>query len=74
MAILFRQGNWWIRVNGDEHPPVHCHLIHPDGDALIGLDGKTLVRRVPKSVVALAREWVLAHADDILAEWERLNR
>ena len=73
MGILFRSGNWWIRVNGDEHPPVHCHVIHPDGDALIYLSGKTLSRRVPQGVMQTAWAWVVQHEEDVRKEWSRLN-
>lgn len=73
MGIVFRHGNWWIRVNGDEHPPTHCHVIHPDGEALIYLDGRVVNRKAPRAAVAQAREWVARHPDVIRAEWDRLN-
>lgn len=65
MGILFRSGNWWVRVNGDEHPPVHCHVIHPDGDALIFLSGKALSRRVPQGVMQAAWSQAVQHEEDI---------
>lgn len=74
MGILFKNGNWWIRVNGDEHPPVHCHLVHPDGDALLFLSGKTLNRHVPADALAQAQAWISEHEDAIRSEWNRLNR
>jgi hypothetical protein len=74
MGIVYKSGNWWIRVNGDEHPPVHCHVVHPDGEALLYVSGKTINRRVPEAVVSQAQSWLTEHADAVRIEWEHLNK
>lgn len=74
MGIVYRNGNWWIRVNGDEHPPVHCHVVHPDGEALLYVSGKTINRRVPEAVVSQAQAWLTEHSDAVRIEWEQLNK
>jgi hypothetical protein len=74
MGIVYKNGNWWIRVNGDEHPPVHCHVVHPDGEALLYVSGNTLNRRVPEVVVAQALAWLAEHSDTVRTEWEILNK
>jgi hypothetical protein len=71
MGRLHSAGNWLIRVQGNEHPPVH--VIHPDGKAVVHLDGTVLNRGVPTAVIAQAVAWVTGHAAAIRAEWDRMN-
>jgi hypothetical protein len=73
MGKLYEQGNWLIKVYGGEHPPVHVHVLHPDGRAVIGLDGGVRNVRVPASVIVAATAWVAANADAIRAEWRLMN-
>jgi hypothetical protein len=73
MGKLYDQGNWLICVQGNEHPPVHVHVLHPDGRAVMGLDGSVLNRGVPAPVIAAAAAWVAANIEAIRAEWERMN-
>jgi len=73
MGKLHAHGNWIIKVLGNEHPPVHVHVIHPDGKALIHLNGTVRNRGVPIAVIMQAVAWVSAHHDAIRAEWARLD-
>lgn len=65
MGALFKQHGITIRVNGNEHPPVHAHVLHADGNALVYLTGKTLNRGVPADALKLAQAWIKEHADEI---------
>lgn len=73
MGKIHSGDGWIIKVFGNEHPPVHVHVIHPNGLATIALDGAVLNAGVPKAVLAHARAWVLAHADLVEAEWQLMN-
>jgi len=73
MSTLHRSGNWEIKVWGNEHPPVHVHVLHPDGRASIGIDGVVKNRGVPAKVIAQALAWVAAHEADIRAEWAHVK-
>jgi len=73
MGTLHRANNWLIKVQGNEHPPVHVHVLHPDGRASIGLDGTVRNRGVPASVIAQALAWIADHETAVRAEWERLH-
>lgn len=73
MGKLHTASNWIIRVQGSEHPPVHVHVIHPDGKAVIHLDGTVFNRGVPAAVLAQATAWVAVNAAVIRAEWNRMN-
>ena len=74
MGKLHARGNWFLKVLGNEHPPVHVHVIHPDGKAQVFLDGRVVVgKRVPDAVIGHAVAWVAAHQAEIRAEWERMD-
>jgi hypothetical protein len=70
MGKLYSEGSWEIRVFGKAHPPVHAHVMHPEGEAALYLDGETINSGVPRAVLARARAWAIAHPDRIRAEWE----
>lgn len=73
MGKLYSVSNWFIRVQGLEHPPVHVHVVHPDGKAVIHLDGTDTNSGVPASVIEQAKVWVQANEASIRAEWTRMN-
>jgi len=73
MGKLHSTNNWLIKVQGNEHPPVHVHVLHPDGKAAIGVDGSVINSGIPAKVIAQALAWVLANADTVRAEWLRMN-
>jgi len=73
MSTLHRSGNWSIKVWGHEHPPVHVHVLHPDGRASIEIDGTVQNRGVPAKVIVQALAWVASHQADIRAEWGHLH-
>jgi hypothetical protein len=73
MGKLLGVGNWLIRVQGNEHPPVHVHVIHPQGKAVVHLDGTVLNRGAPATVIAQAVAWVTSHAAEVRDEWDRMN-
>ena len=73
MGRVHSAGNWVIKVQGNEHPPVHAHVLHPDGRASIGLDGTVVNSGASVSVIAQAVAWVTANAALVRAEWDRMN-
>jgi hypothetical protein len=54
MGKIFTGDGWIIKVQGAEHPPVHVHLLHPNGKAVLFLDGTLINNGVPAKVVAEA--------------------
>jgi len=73
MGKIYSASNWLIKVQGNEHPPVHVHVLHPDGRASISINGTILNRGVPTNVIRQALEWVLTNTEVILTEWARMN-
>jgi len=73
MGTLHKDGKMTIRVNGNEHPPVHARVTHPDGRAMVYLNGAVKNSGVPPPVLAAAKRWVEAHRRDVIDEWNRCN-
>ena len=73
MGKVHTSNGWLIRVQGNEHPPVHVHVLHPDGKAVIDVDGSVTNDGVPAKVIKQVLAWVLDHEEDIAAEWTLMN-
>ncbi len=73
MGKIHSARSWIIKVQGSEHPPVHAHVLHPDGRASVGIDGTVVNSGVPADVIAQAVAWVTANAAAVRAEWDRMN-
>jgi hypothetical protein len=54
MGKMHAQSNWLIRVQGNEHPLVHVHVIHPDSRSIVYLDGALINSGVPADVMKAA--------------------
>lgn len=73
MGKIYTENGWLIRVQGNEHPPVHVHVLHPNGKALITLDGDVKNSGVPTKVIKQAIDWMKANQTVIESEWQRMN-
>jgi len=73
MGKIHSANNWLIKVQGNEHPPVHVHVLHPEGKAAISVDGTVINSGVPAKVITEAVAWVLANTDAVRTEWQRMN-
>lgn len=73
MGALYKQDGITIRVNGNEHPPIHAHVLHADGKAMVYLNGKVLNSGVPVAALKQAQAWIAAHPQIIEDEWMRWN-
>lgn len=73
MGKIFTGDGWLIKVQGDEHPPIHAHVLHADGKASIAIDGTVKNSGVPAKVVAAATNWIIENAATVEAEWTKMN-
>jgi len=73
MGKIHSGNNWLIRVQGNEHPPVHVHVICPEGKAAVYLDGLVINSGVPATTLKCARNWIAANHCLIREEWTRMN-
>lgn len=73
MGKIFTGNGWLIKVQGAEHPPVHVHLLHPDGKAVLFLDGTIVNSGVPSSIVAEAAAWIAGNSAIVIAAWRTMG-
>ncbi len=71
MGTIDKSGKLTIRVNGFEHPPVHAHVTHTDGRAMVYLNGTNT--GVPDAVIAQAKAWIDANGQAVTDEWNTCN-
>ena len=73
MGTIYKTGKFTIRVNGFEHPPVHAHVTHTDGRAMVYLNGMVKNTGVPESVMNEAKNWIVANSQAVIGEWNICN-
>lgn len=73
MGTIHKIGKMTIRVNGNEHPPVHAHVTHTDGRAMVYLNGTTKNSGVPQSLLNEAKSWIAANQQAVIDEWNECN-
>jgi len=73
MGTIYKTGKFTVRVNGFEHPPVHAHVTHTDGKAIVYLNGVVLNSGVPATVMADAMRWISANHQAVITEWNTCN-
>ena len=70
MGKILTGNGWILKVQGAEHPPVHVHLLHPDGKALLFIDGTVINTGVPSRIVAEAVAWIDTNNSIVIAAWQ----
>lgn len=73
MGTIYKTGKFTIRVNGFEHPPVHAHVTHTDGRAMVYLNGTVKNTGIPESAMNEARSWIAANSQAVIIEWNTCN-
>jgi len=70
---LYSGEGWIIVVRGNEHPPVHAHVLHPDGKAAVYLSSKVVNAGVPAKTLRAAQIWIEANARHVRRECATMN-
>jgi len=73
MGKIFTGDGWIIKVHGDDHPPIHAHVLHADGKASISLEGEVKNSGVPAKVLSTAVQWIADNAEVVDLEWNKMN-
>jgi hypothetical protein len=77
MTTAHGEGDWKIRINGgEEHSIPHAHVLFRDGSRVsVALDSLEVLAGMvrPQKRLSPAVKWILAHRDELLAEYRRLN-
>jgi hypothetical protein len=64
MPTLARFGKLLIQTYADDHAPPHFHVVTPDDEALIRIDGfEAIAGSIRRRDLAIALEWASANAD-----------
>jgi hypothetical protein len=78
MTTAHGEADWKIRINGgEEHPVPHAHILFRDGSRVsVALESLEVLAGMvrPQKRITPAVAWILAHRDELLAEYWRLNR
>ena len=58
---------------GDHNPP-HFHVRYNDYRAIIDIQTGEVEGRLPRRVLNMVYEWLDLHKDELMANWERIER
>lgn len=58
----------------NEHNPPHFHVVYQGYKALIDIKDGTVTGSLPRRALNMVYEWLDAHKDELLANWERLSK
>ena len=56
-----------------EHNPPHFHIKYQDYEAIMTIDG-VVTGTLPRRALNMVYEWVDLHKDELLANWERMEK
>lgn len=58
----------------NEHNPPHFHVIYQGYKAIINIKDGTVTGSLPRRALNLVYDWLDEHKDELLANWELLNK
>jgi hypothetical protein len=74
MGRIHTIGKTIITVYPNDHLPPHFHILHPDFEALVAIDGLAVLQGTLKGAAGKkAFAWVSANVEAIKTEWNRIN-
>lgn len=74
MPTLAVLGRIRIRMFADDHNPPHFHVVAPDGEVMVALDGLKVLRgRLRRDDLEAALVWARSRQRELSDEWHRLN-
>jgi hypothetical protein len=62
------------RENSAKHKKPHLHAEYSGAEVVVGLDGKTLEGKIPKTKMKLLEAWIEIHREELLANWSLLAK
>ncbi len=64
-----------VRMPYSDHPPPHVHVRYAEHQAAVFIrTGELRDGSLPPRVAGLVGEWMARHRDELLANWERMER
>ncbi len=78
MTTAHGEYDWKIRINGGEdHPVPHAHVLFRDGYRVsVSLETLEILAGAvrPQKRITPAVVWILAHREELVSEYWRLNK
>jgi len=62
----------WMYWNEGHHGQPHFHARYGEHQASFDFAGEIIVGSLPKRALRLVEDWAELHADDLLADWQRV--
>ncbi|MCD8218477.1 MAG: DUF4160 domain-containing protein [Clostridiales bacterium] len=59
---------------GGKHNIPHIHAIYGDNEMVVSLDGNILEGQFPNKQTKLLMAWMAIHEDELVANWELLQK
>ena len=64
-----------IRMFYMDHNPPHFHAVYADFEGIIDIDKNEIISGyLPSRVLAIVKEWVGLHQNELMENWERARR
>ena len=63
-----------IGMYNEDHNPPHFHVRYNDYRAVIDIQTGDVEGRLPRRVLNMVYEWLDLHKDELMANWERIER
>ena len=63
-----------IGMYNEDHNPPHFHVRYNDYRAVIDIQTGDVEGRLPRRVLNMVSEWLDLHKDELMANWERIER
>lgn len=61
-----------VRMFYGDHAPPHFHAQYGDCEVLVYIESGLIEGKFPRRALALVLEWLDAHRDELLANWQRV--
>ena len=63
-----------IKMFFNEHNPPHFHIEYQDFKAIITIKEGIVEGKMPKNALKLTFEWMELHKDELISNWERIEK
>jgi len=57
-----------------EHNPPHFHVKYQEYEAIITIEGGVVTGSLPRRALNMVYEWLDLHKDELLQNWERVEK
>ncbi|MBF0262561.1 MAG: DUF4160 domain-containing protein [Magnetococcales bacterium] len=73
MPVLSRFFGIVIFMHWNDHQPPHFHAKYGNYELMMNLDGDILEGSMPRRAMALIKEWLFLHQEELRENWKRVR-